>query len=56
MVGTEQVVGRFGRSFLVDLVFVVGSLDRVEEQGMGFVVGMEVGELVLGMLDSLGIF
>ena len=54
MVGTVQVVDKFDKSFLVDIVFVVGSLGKVREQGMGFVEGMEVVELVQDMMDMMG--
>jgi hypothetical protein len=52
--GTVQVVGKFDKSFLVDIVFVVGSLGRVGEQGIGFVVGMGVVGLELDMMDMMG--
>jgi hypothetical protein len=53
VVGTELVVDMFGKPFLVDIVFVVGSLGKVEVLGMGFVEGMVVEELVLDMLDMM---
>jgi len=38
VLGTEQVVGKFGKLFLVGIVFVVDSLGKVGELDMRLVV------------------